>query len=60
MPIAWYAMNQWLRGFAYRITLSWWMFGAAIGLVLFVAILTTGARAVKAATANPVKSLRTE
>jgi putative ABC transport system permease protein len=60
MPIAWYAMNQWLRGFAYRITLSWWMFGVAVSLVLVVAILTTGFRAIKAAVANPVKSLRTE
>jgi len=60
MPIAWYTMKQWLRGFAYRISLSWWMFGAAIGLVLFVAIMTTGSRAIKAVVANPVKSLRTE
>ena len=60
MPIAWYAMTQWLQGFAYRINLSWWMFGVAIVLVLFVAILTIGFRSIKAAIANPVKSLRTE
>jgi len=60
VPIAWYAMSQWLRGFAYRINLSWWMFGVAGILVLFVAMLTIGFRAIKAATANPVKSLRTE
>ena len=60
MPIAWYTMNQWLHGFAYRINLSWWMFGVAVVLVLFVAIVTTGSRAIKAAIANPVKSLRTE
>lgn len=60
MPVAWYAMNQWLQGFAYRIRLSWWMFAIAIALVLFVAILTTGSKAMKAAIANPVKSLRTE
>jgi putative ABC transport system permease protein len=60
LPIAWYAMNQWLQGFAYRISLSWWMFGVAVALVLFVAIMTIGFRAIKAAIANPVKSLRTE
>ncbi|HEV8508459.1 MAG TPA: ABC transporter permease [Chitinophagaceae bacterium] len=60
MPVAWYAMNQWLRGFAYRINMSWWMFGVAVALVFFVAIATTGFRAIKAATSNPVKSLRTE
>jgi putative ABC transport system permease protein len=60
MPIAWYAMNQWLHGFAYRINLSWWMFGVAAMLVLFVALATIGFRAIKAAVANPVKSLRTE
>jgi putative ABC transport system permease protein len=60
MPIAWYAMNQWLHGFAYRIDLSWWMFGVAGALVFFVAMITIGFRAIKAAVANPVKSLRTE
>ena len=60
MPIAWYAMNQWLQGFAYRIDISWWMFGVAAALVLLVAFATIGFRAIKAAIANPVKSLRTE
>ena len=60
MPVAWYTMNRWLQGFAYRINLSWWMFGVAVVLVLSVAILTIGFRAIKAAMANPVKSLRTE
>lgn len=60
IPIAWYAMNQWLHGFAYRINLSWWMFGVAATLVLLVAMVTIGFRAIKAAIANPVKSLRTE
>jgi putative ABC transport system permease protein len=60
MPIAWYVMNQWLHGFAYRINLSWWMFGLAGVLVVFVAMVTIGFRAIKAAMANPVKSLRTE
>ena len=60
VPIGWYAMNQWLQGFAYRIDISWWMFGVAAALVLLVAFATIGFRAMKAAIANPVKSLRTE
>jgi len=60
IPIAWYAMDQWLQGFAYRISLSWWMFGFAGALVVFVAMVTIGLRAIKAALANPAKSLRTE
>jgi putative ABC transport system permease protein len=60
VPIAWYVMNQWLHGFAYRITLSWWMFAFAGVLVVCVALVTIGFRAIKAAIANPVKSLRTE
>jgi putative ABC transport system permease protein len=60
MPVAWYTMNRWLQGFAYRVDIAWWMFGVAIVLVFFVAILTIGLRAIKAAVANPVKSLRTE
>ena len=59
-PIAWYAMNSWLEDFAYRITLSWWFFAGAGFLALLVALLTVGFQAIKAATANPVKALRTE
>jgi putative ABC transport system permease protein len=60
MPVAWYTMNKWLQGFAYRINISWWMFGAAGLLVLFIALITVSFQAIKAAIANPVKSLRTE
>lgn len=60
IPVAWYAMNKWLQNFAYRINVSWWMFGIAGLLVLFIALLTVGFQAIKAAVANPVKSLRTE
>ncbi len=60
VPVAWYASNQWLQNYAYRIELSWWVFALAGTIVLFLAMLTIGLQAIKAAIANPVKSLRTE
>jgi putative ABC transport system permease protein len=60
IPIVWYVMNKWLQNFAYRITLSWWMFTAAGLLVLFISLITVSFQAIKAAIANPIKSLRTE
>ena len=59
-PIAWYVINKWLQNFAYRIDISWWMFLLAGGVALLIAILTVSFQAIKAATANPVKSLRYE
>jgi putative ABC transport system permease protein len=59
-PIAWYAMNKWLEGFAYRISFQWWMFAVAVVVAVTIALLTVGLQALKAAIANPVKSLRTE
>ena len=59
-PIAWYAMNEWLQDFAYRIEISWWVFALAGVLALLIALLTVSFQAVKAALANPVKSLRSE
>lgn len=59
-PLAWYAMNIWLQGFAYRIDLSWWIFALAGIVSLAIALLTVSYQAVKAAMTNPVKSLRTE
>jgi putative ABC transport system permease protein len=59
-PLAWYTMNAWLQGFAYRIELSWWIFVLAGVISLAIALLTVSYQAVKAAVANPVKSLRTE
>lgn len=59
-PIAAYAMNNWLQGFAYQTELSWWIFLLAGFLALFIAFLTVSFQAVKAAIQNPVKSLRTE
>lgn len=60
MPVAWYIMNRWLEDFAYRTHISWWMFAIAGSLVLLVALITVSFEAIKAAIANPVKSLRTE
>jgi putative ABC transport system permease protein len=59
-PIAWYFMYHWLQNFAYRINISWWVFAVAAILSLLIAILTISFRAIKAAIANPIKSLRTE
>jgi putative ABC transport system permease protein len=59
-PVAWFAMNKWLQDFAYRIDIQWWVFIAAAFLAAFIALATVTFQAIKAATANPVKSLRTE
>ncbi len=59
-PIAWYAMDGWLSNFAYRIPLSWWLFPAAAGATLLVALLIVGYEALGAARANPVKNLKVE
>jgi putative ABC transport system permease protein len=59
-PIAWYAMHQWLQGFADRITISGWIFAAAGAVALLVAFLTVMYQTIRAAIANPVNSLRSE
>jgi len=59
-PIAWWAMNKWLQSFAYRIDIGWWAFVAAAGIALVIAFVTVSFHAIRAAIANPVKSLRTE
>jgi putative ABC transport system permease protein len=58
--IAGYAAHQWLQGFVYRIPLSWWMFAIAGGAAVVIAMLTISFQAIKAAVANPIKSLKTE
>lgn len=59
-PIAYYFMNQWLKDFAYQVTIEWWVF-AITGLVaVFVALLTVSYQAIRAALVNPVKSLKTQ
>ena len=59
-PFAWYFMHQWLENFAYRVDISWWIFLLAAFLAVFIALVTVSYQAVKAAVANPVRSLRTE
>ncbi len=60
VPVSWFAMNKWLQDFAYRIELKWWMFALAGAVAFIIAIVTLSLQAIKAAMANPVKSLRTE
>ena len=60
MPVGYYAMNKWLQGFAYRITVHWWLFAIAASVAVLIALLTVSVQAIKAAMTNPVKSLRTE
>lgn len=60
IPIAWYATNQWLQNFAYRIELSWWGFALAGAVTITIALVTVSFQAVKAALANPANSLRNE
>jgi len=59
-PIAWYGLNNFLQGYAYRTNISWWVFAAAGTTTMLVAMLTVSFRCVQAALANPVQSLRTE
>ena len=59
-PIAWWCMNKWLQDFAYRVNIEWWVFVVAGIVALLIALLTVSFQAIKAAIANPVKSLRTE
>jgi putative ABC transport system permease protein len=59
-PLAWYYMHQWLQDYAYRINISWWLFAAGGLAAIIIALATISFQAIKAAIANPVKSLRTE
>ncbi len=59
-PVAWWVMHNWLQSFAYRIEISWWIFALATLIALVIALVTVSFQAVKAALANPVKSLRSE
>ena len=60
VPAGYYAIHKWLQDFAYRISIGWWMFALAGALVIIIALITLSYQAIKAAIANPVKSLRTE
>ncbi|HVV56374.1 MAG TPA: ABC transporter permease [Mucilaginibacter sp.] len=59
-PVAWWAMHKWMQGFAERTAISWWIFALSGGGMLLTALGTSGLQTIKAALANPVKSLRTE
>ena len=59
-PLAYWTMNRWLQNYAYRIEIEWWPFVIASGLAFVITILTVGYQSIKAATANPVESLRYE
>ena len=59
-PIAWFAMHKWLEGYNYRINITWFVFAASGLLAILIALMTVSFQAIKAAVANPVKSLRTE
>lgn len=59
-PVAWYAMNKWLQDFVYRASIQWWIFAFAGLAAILIALITISFQSVKAALANPVKSLRSE
>ncbi len=59
-PVAWWALNKWLQDFSYRISIEWWVFVMGALAALLIALITVSFQAIKAAMANPVKSLRTE
>lgn len=59
-PIGWYIMNRWLQGFAYKIDLSWWIFGLAGVIAFLIAFLTIGSQSLKVAYSNPAESLKSE
>jgi ABC-type antimicrobial peptide transport system permease subunit len=60
MPVAWYLMHNWLQNYQYRAELSWWIFAAAGASLLLITVLVVSFQAIKAALANPVRSLRME
>jgi putative ABC transport system permease protein len=57
-PMAWLYMHRWLQDFVYRISIGWWVFFAAGGAAILLALLTIGWQSVRSALANPVESLR--
>jgi putative ABC transport system permease protein len=60
IPIAWFVMDRWLQDFAYRISISWWVFLLAGVIAMVIAFATISFQAIKASITNPVMSLRTE
>jgi ABC-type antimicrobial peptide transport system permease subunit len=60
VPLSWWAMNQWLENFAYKTTISWWVFVLSTLFMILIALITLGIQTIRAASANPVESLRSE
>ncbi len=60
VPVAWYAISKWLEDFAYRVTISWWIFAVAGGVTVLIALFTISFQSIKAALANPVLALKNE
>jgi ABC-type antimicrobial peptide transport system permease subunit len=60
VPISYYVMNGWLQDYPYRIIISWWIFGLAMLGAMLITVITVSFQAIRAARANPIKSLRTE
>lgn len=59
-PVAWWFMHNWLQNYPYRVNIEWWIFAFAAGISILIALVTVSYHAIRAASANPVKSLRTE
>ncbi|MET0299688.1 MAG: FtsX-like permease family protein, partial [Flavitalea sp.] len=59
-PIAYWGMSEWLQSYQYRVTIQWWVFAAACGLSVLIALITVSYQSIKAAMANPIRSLRNE
>jgi ABC-type antimicrobial peptide transport system permease subunit len=59
-PVAWWIMEKWLAGYAYRTNIPWWLFVAVGGISLCIALATVGFQAIRAATANPVDAIKSE
>jgi putative ABC transport system permease protein len=60
VPLSWWGMHKWLQAFAYRVNIGWQIFMVAGFITLLIALLTVSLQAIRAAVANPAKSLRTE
>lgn len=60
IPLSWYYLNEWLQVFAYRISISWWMFVIAGAVVLLITLITVSYQSIRTAKVNPAKSLRSE
>ncbi|MGL6267644.1 MAG: ABC transporter permease, partial [Chitinophagaceae bacterium] len=60
IPIAWWGIHKWLENFAFKTTMSWWIFLLSGALMIIITLVTLGIQTIRSARANPVKSLRSE